>query len=116
MTQRIEPRESKVPGERTVVRLDVAEQSLRVLLEGLDAVRCWLVDEGDGLYSFHATQTFGQSREQPGRPAADVLVTLLNEFSDCLNQPDVPEWVRKRWDKLAEEYAAETASATKPEA
>jgi hypothetical protein len=108
-------RESATPGPRTVVRLDVSEASLPVLLEGINAARCWLVDEGDGLYSFHATQTFGESRKQPGKPAKDLLVELLNEFAEGLHSDeDVPDRLLDKWAEVVERYKAGSAPAKEP--
>jgi hypothetical protein len=105
---KVPERQSTVPGPRTIVRLDVAEQSLPVLLEGINAVRCWLTDEGEGLYAFHAAQTLGESREQPGKPAADLLRELVNEFADGLDAADVPQHLRDAWAMLVARYTAAT--------
>lgn len=98
-----------MPGPRSIVRLDVADLSLPVLLNGITCTRAWLRDEGDGLYSFHATQRLGESREQPGKPASDLLVELVNELGDALDADDVPEWVKGKWDELVKRYEAGSA-------
>jgi hypothetical protein len=109
--ERLDPRTTKVPGERVRVTLDVAEASLPTLLEGFPAARVWLTDEGDGVYAFHADLTLGESRKQPGKPAIDILTDLVNEFADALDDDDVPERLRARWDALVDEYKAQTGKA-----
>lgn len=110
---KIEPRESMAPGTRTTVLLNVAGESLPTLLAGIDAARVWLVEEGDGVYGFHATQKLGESRKQPGTPAADLLVEMANEMADMLDDPDVPQRLRDRRDELVEQYLAQTAPASR---
>lgn len=109
MTERLTERQSKTPGPREVVRLDIASASLPDLLNGIHPERCWLQDHGDGLYSFHATQTYGESRKQAGTPAKDILVELLNDFGEQLNDVDVPQWLRESWDAMVATYIEHTA-------
>lgn len=112
MSEHVPKRESATPGPRTVVQLDVSEASLPTLLHGIEAVRCWLSDEGDGFYSFHATQTLGQSREQAGEPAQDVLRREVNAFADLLDGEDVPQRLRDEWDAMVARYVAATKKDT----
>ncbi len=109
MAERVDLRRTESPGPRTRVTLDVAEVSLPVLLAGIDAARCWLTDEGDGVYAFHATQTLGESRRQPGKPAVDVLVETMNRFADELDRDDVPQRLRDIWADLVDEYRSRTS-------
>lgn len=115
MAEKFVPRESATPGQRTVISLDVGLLSLPALLKGIDAHRCWLTDKGDGTYVFHATQRLGDSRKEPGTPAADLLIDMLNEFGALLDKDDVPRWLSEAWDQMVESYIAATADATNPE-
>lgn len=107
--KRIEPRESMTPGPRTTVLLNIAQQSLPTLIAGIHADRCWLVDEGDGVYGFHATQPMGESRKQPGTPAADLLAEMASALADMLDDPEVPQRLRDRRDELVDRYLEQTA-------
>lgn len=109
MPERLEPRSSEIGGPRRRVTLDIAEMSLPVLLEGFPAARVWLTDEGEDVYAIHADLTLGESRKQPGKPVADILVDLVNQFADELDGDDVPDRLRERWDALVDEYKAQTA-------
>jgi len=104
-------RETAAPGARTQIVLDIAQSSLANLLSGVDAVRVWLVERGEGVYSFHATQTVGQSRKQVGEPAVDIMRRVVNSFADDLDGEDVPQRLRDRWDAMVEEYVRLTAPA-----
>lgn len=110
--RKFEPRNTEVPGPRTRIKLDVAEASLPFLVAGIDNVRCWLTEQDDGVYTFHATQTIGQSRAQPGEPVSDLLVNLINELGDALDADDVPQRLRDLWDDLLERYENRTAIRT----
>lgn len=111
MSEHFPDRNTKAPGPRTQVTLDLAECSLSDLVEGLDAVRVWLTYRGEGVYTFHATQTVGQSRKQEGEPAVDIMRRLVNAFADELDGEDVPQRLRDRWDALVDEYLRLTAPA-----
>lgn len=114
MTEKLVRRETDVPGPRTIVRLDVSEYSLPVLIEGVKVDRCWLAEEGDGLYSFHATQMMSEVRRQPGKASADILVELVNEFADALDAEDVPQRLRDQWGQMLDRYKQQTAKPTDP--
>ena len=109
----LEPRNSQVPGPRMTIKLDLAEASLPHLLRGLQG-RVWLSDEGDGVYALHATESLGDSRKRPGKPAVDLLVELVNELGDALDAEDVPQRVRDTRDEIAKRWQERTGPHSEP--
>lgn len=105
----IEAHETPTPGPRSSVTVLLGDASLPQLIEGVDVVRMWLTDEGHGVYGLHATRTLGEARkDDPVKPAIDVLVGLLNEFAEVLDGHvlDTPGPVAEAWDRLLERWNA----------
>lgn len=108
-------RNTQSPGPRTRVTLDVAETGLADLVKGIGpAEDVRLVETEDGVYSFHASITMGESRKQAGKPAADQLTDYVNQLGDALEADDVPQRLRDLWNQLLDQYLADTAPPPPP--
>lgn len=107
-------RQTKTPGPRRIIRLDIGELAVEGLLtHGEETSRIWLTDEGGGVYALHANATFGSMREAGVKPYPDIIVECLNELADavCAVEPLVPQSVLETLDQITkriEDYNGET--------
>lgn len=107
------PDEEGIKGPRTQITLDIAEEALPVLLQGVPAVEVRLCRHTDGTYTLHGLQTIVQARRRDEEPVADVLVKCLNDIGRAINNnlAMVPLEVVNALDQAIERYQVRNGRA-----
>jgi hypothetical protein len=101
-----ESKDTQVPGPRIRVQVDIAADSLPLLLEGQPAESVRLIAQDDGSYSLHAVGRMQANRAAGVKPAADVLVDLINDINSVVQEhkSDIPQTVLDAFEQAAQRW------------
>jgi hypothetical protein len=96
---------TETPGPRLKVLLDVAEESLPVLREGVEAESVRLAAQDDGSYRLQIVNSHGGTVSRGIKPSVTILAELLDEWAETwLTRDDVPQEVQESWDRMVDSF------------